>query len=128
MTGMTNGKSQRRRVLGHFCKARDVFSEIHSDISEENAENVKLVSLYVEKDIDRSVVPGHAKPLQSKAPESHYAHDSNPGPQGARDSRMSNDEREINIRLACRFLFLVTHPTIKMVARVPQPTMEVATI
>ncbi|KAK8713201.1 hypothetical protein V6N13_148423 [Hibiscus sabdariffa] len=32
---------------------------------------------------ESSAVPGHAKPLQSKAPESRYAHDSNPGPQGA---------------------------------------------
>ncbi|KAK8571280.1 hypothetical protein V6N13_103408 [Hibiscus sabdariffa] len=32
---------------------------------------------------ESSAVPDHAKPLQSKAPESRYAHDSNPGPQGA---------------------------------------------
>ncbi|KAK8573509.1 hypothetical protein V6N13_009599 [Hibiscus sabdariffa] len=32
---------------------------------------------------ESSAVPGHAKPLQSKAPESHYVHDSNPGPQCA---------------------------------------------
>ncbi|KAK8692166.1 hypothetical protein V6N13_075643 [Hibiscus sabdariffa] len=32
---------------------------------------------------ESSAVPNHAKPLQFKAPESRYAHDSNPGPQGA---------------------------------------------
>ncbi|KAK8614869.1 hypothetical protein V6N13_068658 [Hibiscus sabdariffa] len=32
---------------------------------------------------ESSAVPGHAKPLQSKAPESRYAHDSNPEPQDA---------------------------------------------
>ncbi|KAL4387577.1 hypothetical protein GQ457_09G023970 [Hibiscus cannabinus] len=43
----------KRRLLGHFCEARGVFSEIQSDRSEENVENVWSVSLHVEKDIDR---------------------------------------------------------------------------
>ncbi|KAL4297095.1 hypothetical protein GQ457_12G000920 [Hibiscus cannabinus] len=43
----------KRQFLGHFREARDVFSEIQSDRSEENVENVWSVSLHVEKDIDR---------------------------------------------------------------------------
>ncbi|KAL4334798.1 hypothetical protein GQ457_07G044450 [Hibiscus cannabinus] len=43
----------KRQLLGHFRKARDVFSKIQSDRSEENVENVWSVSLHVEKDIDQ---------------------------------------------------------------------------
>ncbi|KAL4303175.1 hypothetical protein GQ457_10G005120 [Hibiscus cannabinus] len=43
----------KRQLLSHFREARCVFSEIQSNRSEENVENVWSVSLHVEKDIDR---------------------------------------------------------------------------
>ncbi|KAL4290764.1 hypothetical protein GQ457_14G026170 [Hibiscus cannabinus] len=43
----------KRQLLDHFREARDVFSEIQSDRSEENVENVWSMSLNVENDINR---------------------------------------------------------------------------